>query len=214
LLLLAVATTALFMASVPLGFLLAGEVPPSPFAAPERVVEYYRDAGAAVNVMAFLQLGSAMPFVAYAATSWTRMKALGVEAAGPSIALAGGIVSASCLVLSALTRWTLADPPADSAVVNALHDLSFVTGGPGTVVPFALLLAGLAIPAGLAGLLPRVTVIAGLVLAGIAVLSSLTLVVAGTSYVLLPIARFGGLFWLIAAGAGLPTSAREGVGWA
>jgi hypothetical protein len=209
LLFLAVATTALFLASVPLGFLLAGEVPPSPFAASERVVDYYRDAGAAVNVMAFLQLGAAMPFVAYAATAWTRMRALGVQAAGPSIALAGAIVSATCLVLSALIRWTVADPPTDSAVVNALHDLSFVTSGPGTVVPFALLLAGLAIPAGFARLLPRLTVMAGLVLAGVAVLSSLTLLVAGTSYVLLPVARFGGLFWLIAAGAHLSRSANE-----
>jgi hypothetical protein len=209
LVLLAIATTALFLASVPLGFLLAGEVPPSPFASSGRVVEYYSEAGAAVNMMALLQFGSAMPFIAFAATTWTRMRSLGVQAAGPGIAFGGAIVSGSCLVVSALTRWTLADPPAEPGVVNALHDLSFIFGGPGTVVPFALLLAGIAIPAGFGRLLSRLVVVTGLVLAGIAVLSSLTLVVEGASYVLLPVARFGGLAWLIVVGAQLPKPRPE-----
>lgn len=71
----------------------------------------------------------------------------------------------------------------------ALHDLVFLTGGPGHIVPF--------------GPLPRWLAVAGLVLAVVAEASTLTLLGDAAAY-LLPIARFGGLAWLIAAGVLLP----------
>lgn len=71
------------------------------------------------------------------------------------------------------------------------------------MVPFDLLLAGIAAPAAFAKLFPRWLVVAGLALGVAAKFSSLTLVVAGAS-VLIPTARFGGLVWLITAGVLLP----------
>ena len=205
LVLLASVSAALFVLSLPAGFLLADGALPSPFASTADIVDYYRGADDAVRVTAFLQLGAAMPFAAYAATVWTRLRALGVRAAGPTIGLAGGVLSAAFLVLSALARWPLAEPPAEPGVVAALHDLSFAAGGPGSVVPLALLLAGIAVPAGVGRLLGRPVVTVGLVLAAVAALSSLTLVFEAAAW-LVPVARFGGLIWLIVVGAQLPAA--------
>jgi uncharacterized membrane protein YkgB len=78
-----------------------------------------------------------------------------------------------------------------------------MTGGPGHVVLLGLLLAGIAVPGLLAGLLPRWFAVTGIALAGVAELSTLALLLDPAMY-LLPIARFGGPLWLIAAGALLP----------
>jgi hypothetical protein len=117
----------------------------------------------------------------------------------------GGVLSAAFVGLSALISWTMVRPDVvtDPAVLTALTNLSFLTGGPGAVVPFGLLLAGIAVPGLLGGLLPRGFAIAGLVLAAVAELSTLTLLLDGAAY-LLPVARFGGLAWLIAVGVLLP----------
>ena len=69
----------------------------------------------------------------------------------------------------------------------------------------ALFLGGLAVPAAFGALLPRWLVVTGLILAVAAEFSSLCLLASGFAY-LLPIARFGGLAWLIIAGALLPTT--------
>ena len=76
-------------------------------------------------------------------------------------------------------------------------------GGPGAVVPFGLLLAGVAVSAGLSRLLPRWMMWSGLVPAAAAELSTLALVWPAAA-LLLPCARFLGMAWLIAAGALLP----------
>ncbi|MCU1615975.1 MAG: hypothetical protein JWO98_3515, partial [Frankiales bacterium] len=60
-----------------------------------------------------------------------------------------------------------------------------------------------AVPGLLAGLLPRPVALIGLVIAAVAEVSTLTLLVAGAA-VLLPVARFTALAWLIAAGFLLP----------
>jgi hypothetical protein len=88
-------------------------------------------------------------------------------------------------------------------LVRALHDLSFLTGGPAHVVFLGLLVAGVAVPGLLLGLLPRTLAVAGLVIAAIAELATLALVWPQLS-VLIPVARFPGLLWLIAVGFTLP----------
>lgn len=62
---------------------------------------------------------------------------------------------------------------------------------------------GIAVPALIVGLLPRWLAVAGLVLAVAAELSTLVLLAPGFA-VLLPLARFGAMAWLITAGALLP----------
>ena len=102
-------------------------------------------------------------------------------------------------------QWTLARPAVrvNEPLVRALHDLAFLTGGPAHVVFLGLLLAGIAVPGLLLGLLPRPLAWAGLVIAVVAELTTLALIWPRLA-VLLPIARFPALVWLIAVGVLLP----------
>jgi hypothetical protein len=70
-------------------------------------------------------------------------------------------------------------------------------------VPFALLLAGVAVPALVLRLVPRWLAITGIVLAGVGVLATLTVAVLAAAPAL-PVVRFGGLLWLVAVSVALP----------
>jgi hypothetical protein len=91
----------------------------------------------------------------------------------------------------------------DLPLVRALHDLSFLTGGVAHVVFLGLLIAGIAVPGLLLGLLPRAVAIAGLAIAVVAEVAVVSLLWDGAA-VLLPVARFPGLMWLVLAGLWLP----------
>ena len=71
------------------------------------------------------------------------------------------------------------------------------------MVTLGLLIAGIAVPALIVGLLPRALAWTGLIIAGLAELTTLVLIWPGLSP-LLPVCRFTGLVWLIAAGVMLP----------
>src|SRR5262249_30259198 len=92
---------------------------------------------------------------------------------------------------------------ATSNAARILHLFLFAAGGPGFAVPFGLLLAGVSVVGGLQRLIPRWLMATGLVLAVVAVLSVFVFVWR-PMVIALPIARFGGLLWMIAAGAVLP----------
>jgi hypothetical protein len=202
---LAAVSTGLLVAGLVTSTVMAGATFPAPSAAPEVVQAYFRANSAAVAVTAFFTFASAVPLAIYAAAVSARLHTLGIRNSGATIALAGGVLAAGFLSLSGLVSWTLSRPAisGDPALVHALQALGFGTGGPGHVVALGLLVAGIAVPGLLAGLLPRPFAVAGLVLAAVAELSTLALLVDPAMY-LLPIARFGGLLWLIAAGALLP----------
>jgi hypothetical protein len=125
------------------------------------------------------------------------------------IGLAGGLLAPAALVLSGLAAWTAATAAqwGDGAVVLTASTLSFAAGGVGFALGSALLLAGLAVPAGLLGLLPRWLAVAGVVVAVAAALAPLSLVTSAL-YALLPIARFGGMLWFVAAALLLPRAVR------
>jgi hypothetical protein len=92
--------------------------------------------------------------------------------------------------------------------VRPLADLSFAAGGPGHVVFLGLLIAGLAVPSAVGRLLPRGLALAGVAIAAVAELSTLALISQPAAF-LLPLARFGGLAWLIAAAVLLPVQRRS-----
>ena len=94
--------------------------------------------------------------------------------------------------------------------MRPLAGLAFATGGPGAVVFLGLLVAGIAVPAAAGRLPPRPVWIAGIAVAAVAELCMIALL-SKPAAVLLPIARFGSLAWLIAAAALLPTSRRRTV---
>lgn len=203
---LAVVCTALFLAGLVLSVAIAGgAVYPSPFDPAVDAPAYFRDHRPAVQVGALLQFAAAIPLAIYAATASARLNRLGIRAPGATIALTGGILAAAFLALSAMVGWVLSRPETTQApgLAAVLHDLAFITGGPGHVVPLGLLVAGIAVPGLLARLLPRWLAASGLVIALLAELTTLTLLLTGMSF-LLPVARFTGLAWLVAAGFLLP----------
>ena len=101
--------------------------------------------------------GSSIPLAIYAATASARLRQLGITAPGATIALAGGLLASAGLGLSSLTAWTLSRPEvtSDAALVRALYYLTYLTGGPWHVVTLGLLIAGIAVPGLIVGLLPR-----------------------------------------------------------
>ncbi|WP_223183783.1 MULTISPECIES: hypothetical protein [unclassified Streptomyces] len=203
---LAVVFTALFLAGLVLGTVLAdGEPFPSPFGDTDEIVAWFRAHPGAVQVSGALQFAASVPLAVYAATVSARLHRLGVRAPGATIVLAGGLLASGFLACCGLVGWTLSRTPVLELppLVRALQYLAFGTGGPGHVVALGLLVAGIAVPGLLAGLLPRNLAVTGLVLATLAELSALTLFLDGAA-LLLPLARFTCLGWLIAAGFLLP----------
>jgi len=190
---LALISTLLFLLGLILPSVIAHGAPPAPSSAPT-IYRYFSEHRSAVRLAAFLQFGAAIPLAIYAATVSARLHNLGIRAPGATIALVGGVVSASFLAISALTTWVLSRPEivTDHPVVRALWDFAFATGGPGHVVFLGLLLAGVAVPALFGRLLPRPAAIVGLVIAVVAQLSTLSLLNDGAAY-LLPLARFPAL---------------------
>jgi hypothetical protein len=203
---LAVVFTALFVAGLAISTAMAGgHTYPSPFSDATGVVAYFHDHRSAVAVSGFFQFGAAIPLAVHAATVSVRLRTLGIQAPGATIAQVGGVLAAAFLALSGLVSWVLSRPEidADPSVVRALHDLGFAAGGVGHVVPLGLLVAGIAVPGWLARLLPRWLAFAGLGIAAVAELATLSLLVENLSY-LLPLARFTALAWLVVVGFLLP----------
>lgn len=182
-----------------------GGVMPLPYGTGAAIQNYVVNHHAAVRACAVGMFASSVPLGIYAATASARLRQLGVTAPGATIALAGGVLAAGALGLSGLLAWTLSRPEvtSDATLVRALYYLTFLTGGPAHIVALGLLIAGIAVPSLIIGLLPRPLAWAGLALAVIAEITALVLIWPGLSP-LLPVARIGGLTWLIAAGAMLP----------
>jgi hypothetical protein len=87
--------------------------------------------------------------------------------------------------------------------VHAFYWLDQALGGSGFSVPFGLLIAGISIPAAFMKLLPRWIVVFGIALFVCGELSWLNLITPKALF-LVPLTRFPGFAWLIAAGFALP----------
>jgi hypothetical protein len=206
------------LAGISLGLLVVGlgvstamgGVMPLPYGSDTAIHGYFQGNSAAVQAGAIGVFASSVPLAIYAATASARLRQLGITAPGATIALAGGILAAGGLGLSGLLAWTLSRPEvsADHALVRAVYYLVFLTGGTGHVVALGLLIAGIAVPSLILGLLPRRVAWTGLAIAVIAELTTLVLIWPALA-VLLPVARFAGLIWLIVAGALLPLRRRR-----
>jgi len=200
--------TALFLAGlVPVTLLVSETHFPSPLQPAEEIVGYFRVESAKVRFCAFLHFAASIPLGIFTAAMVSRLRFHHSSAAGVTIALFGGLAASFDMALSAMVQWTLGQPGiADNAeLARALYFLLFAAGGPGYSVPLGLLLAGLSIPAAAPRLLPRWLVVFGLALGFIGELSSLSLVIPRALF-LIPLTRFPGFVWLIAAGFKLPHS--------
>lgn len=203
---IAIATVALFMASLILPIILtAGDTFPSPYSDEAPIIGYFRAHTGPVLLTALLQFAASLPLGIFAATASVRLNHLGVRAPGPTIGLVGGILASASMALSGLLTWTLTRPEILDHIelIRLMHDLAFITGGPGFVVPAGLLIAGIAVPGLLARLLPRWLVWTGLVIAALAMIATLTVAIPALS-VLLPIVRFPALAWIVITAFMLP----------
>lgn len=206
--LLAGASLVLLLLGVGTGAALGG-VFPSPFVDPATAEAFFAEQPAAVLATAVLGFLSALPLLGYAAGASAQLRRHPETGAGAAVALGAGGIAVAMLAGSGLIQWVLTRPSVrtEPGIVHALHDLAFLTGGVGHVVFLGLMVGGFA-AAGLgSGLLPRALAVAGLVIAAIGVLASVSLVWSDAA-VLLPICRFPGLLWLIAAGVVLAGRSR------
>jgi len=178
---------------------------PGPWESAETIASYFQDHPNTVLWCAFLQFGAAIPLGIFTATMVSRLHYLGVRAAGAHIALFGGLMAAFDIAISALVLWVMAYPgmAQDAGVLRALYYMVFSIGGVGFSVPMGLLIAGLSIPAAIVKLFPKWLIVFGLMLAIIGELSALSLVIPSALF-LIPLTRFPGFVWLIAAGFCLP----------
>jgi hypothetical protein len=178
---------------------------PSPFADAGDIARYFATESDAVRATAVFSFASAVPLAIAAAAFAGRLRRLGVMAPGGTVALAGGVLSAGMLAQSALLIWVLSrrEVRGEGPLVRALQYLSFLSGGVAHVAFLGLLVAGIAVPGLLLGLLPRPVAAAGFAIAAVAGLATVSLV-WDQAAVLLPIARFPGLIWLVVAGYRLP----------
>jgi hypothetical protein len=183
---------------------------PQPGTSAASTLSYAQAHTGQLHALAVLVFGASLPLAIWTATIYRRLRTLGVTAPGAVIGLAGGILAAASLALSGLVTWVAADTAqiAGPALARVLFDLSFAAGAAGFVVPFALLIAGAAVPALILRLTPAPLAWAGLVIAAIGMLSTLTLVTSALDPTL-PIVRFGGLIWIVAVSALLPASRHQ-----
>jgi len=183
---------------------------PGPAESADVITTYFRANASAVLLCAFFQFGASIPLGIFTATVVSRLQFLGVRAAGPYIALFGGLATAFHMAVTSSILWVMAYPgiAQDRAALRALYYLMFAIGGVGFSVPMGLLMAGVSVSAGFMKLLPKWIVVLGLVLAVVGELSWLNMVFPAALF-LIPLTRFPGFVWLIAVGFMLPKTAAR-----
>jgi hypothetical protein len=208
---LAMVHTLLFIASIVSAVLLRHGTPfVTPFGDAEAARAYFAANPLAVRVNAFFFFGSAVPLAIYTATVVSRLRYLGVRAAGTNIALFGGFAASGAIAISGLCTWVLSVPEVAASLVaaRALYFLSFLFGGASFTVAFGLLAAGVSVTSHFARLLPRWLVVLGMIAAAAGELSSLSLI-AYPANLAIPLTRFVGFAWLILVGGLLPRTLRH-----
>ena len=183
---------------------------PGPWESASVIVNYFQNYSSRVLFCLVFQLGAFICFGLFTATVISRLRFLGAKAAGTNIALLGGTLVVADAFVGAMVLWTMLHPGVidHPPTALALYYLAYGLGGPGFSVPMGLFLAGLSVTSGFMKLLPKWMVIFGLLLAVTGEVSLLHLVFPKLIF-LVPLTRFPGFLWLIAAGFMLPKQ-REG----
>jgi len=179
---------------------------PGPWEPGDVIVSYFQTHASPVLICAFLQFGATIALGIFTATVVSRLRFLGVRAAGPYIALFGGLATVFNGMAAGFLVWVMIHPgiAQDATLLQALYYLSYAFGGPGFSVPMGLLLlAGVSIPAGFLKLLPKWIVVLGLALSVCGELSWFNLIMPQALF-FIPLTRFLGFVWLIATGFRLP----------
>ncbi|MEN3269672.1 DUF4386 domain-containing protein [Pseudonocardia sp.] len=168
--------------------------------------------GGLLTLLATVLVVSAIPLAIFAAVAYQLLRALGAGGPLPLVGFSGGVLAAAALSTSAALTWAAAQSEGlgltDTALTKVLTEASFAAGGAGFDSSVGLLIAGVAGPALLGRLLPRAVAWTGLVIAMLSMLSALSLLIPVLNY-LIPVGRFGGMLWIIAAAALLRRNQRQ-----
>ncbi|HEX4228838.1 MAG TPA: hypothetical protein VHZ07_09210 [Bryobacteraceae bacterium] len=183
---------------------------PPPWEPASVIVTYFQTHPTAALICIFLQFGAMIPLGIFTASIVSRFRFLGVTAAGPNIALFGGFMTVFDGVAAGFVTWAMVHPAVlqNPTLLQGLYYVSFAFGGPGFSVPMGLLMAGVCIPAAFMKLLPKWIIVLGLVLAVAGELSWFNLVFPQALF-LIPLVRFPGFIWLIAAGFAMPKTVTK-----
>lgn len=203
--LLAVVHILLFAAGLVAGSVLRhGAAYVTPFAPAEQVRLFFAQAPMAARLSSFFLFGSAIPFGIFAVTTVSRLRYMGVRAAGTNIALFGGIAATLALFLSGMAGWILSVPEvvASAPVVKAISFLSFLCGGVFYAIGFGLLAAGVSVTSYFMRLLPRWITMLGILLAITGELSWFSLIAYPANF-FIPFTRFVGFIWMVLAAVAL-----------
>lgn len=182
----------------------------TPFAPAEELRAFLALSPTAVQVSNFFLFASAIPFGIFAVTTVSRLRYLGVRAAGTNIALLGGLIAMIALILSGSVGWILSVPEVLASVplIKAVNFLNFLLGGMVFAVGFGLLAAGVSVTSYFLRLLPRWLVAFGMVIALTGELSSLSLLAYPANF-FIPFTRYIGIIWMFSVAVAL-TRSRKG----
>jgi hypothetical protein len=181
----------------------------TPFAPAEEMRLFFAQSPTAVRVSNFFLFACAVPFGIFAVTTVSRLRFMGVRAAGTNIALLGGLTATIALILSGITGWVLSVPEvsASAQLVKAIFFLCFLFGGAVYSVGFGLLAAGVSVTSYFMRLLPRWMVVLGMLVAITGELSSFSLLAYPANF-FIPITRYLGLVWMVAVAIALTKNRR------
>ena len=176
----------------------------TPFASAEELRSFLALSPTAVRVSNFFLFGSAVPFGIFAVTTVSRLRFMGVRAAGTNIALLGGLIATIALILSGSVGWILSVPDvsASAPVVKAIVFLNFLFGGVVFAVGFGLLAAGVSVTSYFMRLLPRWMVVLGMLVAIAGELSSFSLIAFPANF-FIPVTRYLGFIWMVSVAVAL-----------
>jgi hypothetical protein len=193
---------------------LPAEPYPSPFGAPlgpqTDIARFFTEARPLVELMSFMYSIAAIFLVCFVADVARRVWARdGVASAWGSLAMAGGVLAAGFWLLTAIILWVLARPwtPEQPNLLRALHDLTYLVGGPAHVVTLGLFAwaGSMALPHdGLANVL-RMAGIAGALLS----LLSVAALLFDPATLLLPIGRGLAMVWIAGTSVWLAWTSRR-----
>jgi hypothetical protein len=132
------ATVALFASGLLFGDVLATPNFPALNATPPQLREYFVRNVSEVRALSFFHLLAAVALAAFASYLYATLRDAGARVA--ALALAGGVIGAAFLALSAVCYRALAERSvaSDPALAHALVVLSYLTGGPAIGVALAL----------------------------------------------------------------------------
>jgi hypothetical protein len=178
---------------------------PSPFGPPfgfaTEVSSYFMANPTQVRAMSLFYAAGALCLLAFVGYAAGRLADVtpAQRSALPWLAVGSGILGTGFWLMTALVLWVLAQPETagDAALVRALHDFAYLTGGPAHVLTLGVFVGIVSIAAQRLDVLPRWLALGGQ-LAGLLGIVSLFVLVADFASLVLPIARSLALLWILA----------------